>query len=203
MAQTTLELCTMDTAELTPEPRAVEMGSAIKEHLRLLKIVADAVEVSLVSEADPAAPNAQTVADRVWIVLDNLVFNALKHARSGTAVTVSVRGRDNMGPAPAIARATGQERRLFRRSDRLSGRPGSRYVEVSVHNHGTPINPSRIETIFSELARDPSPPARLTSTGLGLSIVEQCVHQLGGAVWVASSGGDGTRFSFTLPSELA
>jgi signal transduction histidine kinase len=203
MAQTTLELCSMESARNAVKPEPLAVGPAIEQHLRLLQIVADAVEVVLVSRIEAATPPAATVTERLWIVLDNLIFNALKHARRGTAVTVSVRPRGDSGPEAAKARMAEHEQKLFLRSDRLAGRPGSRYVEVSVHNHGPAISASRMATIFSEFDRDLQAGGDQVSTGLGLSIVEQCVHQLGGSVWVESAAVEGTTFFFTLPSELA
>ncbi len=202
MAQTSLELCTMETATAPPRLMLLPMVSAVEEHLRMLEIVASSTNVQLRLEANET-PAAHTSPERVWIALDNLIFNALKYARPNTSITVGLKTRDDIGPAEAIKRTSGQDRMLFRRAERLAGRPGTRYVEVTVHNLGPPIPEERLARIFSELGRDKNAPEGTESTGLGLSIVEQCVHQLGGTVWVHSSAVEGTKFHFTLPTALA
>jgi signal transduction histidine kinase len=72
-----------------------------------------------------------------------------------------------------------------------------------VHNEGTPICADRMASLFRSSSVNQHPPAGRESTGLGLSIVEQCIHQLGAAVWARSSEDEGTTFFFTLPAELA
>lgn len=202
MAQTTLELCSMEAATARPPLVHLAMSSAVEEHLRMLQLVASASGVRLrLQAAEPTS--ALTTPERVWIALDNLIFNALKYARRDSDVTVALKLRPDIGPEDAVKAAGERERRIFRRAERLAGRPGSPFVEVSVHNLGPPISAERMKDLFEEFARDTEASDDRKSTGLGLSIVEQCVHQLGGVVWVNSSQVEGTKFYFTLPTELA
>ena len=71
-------------------------------------------------------------------------------------------------------------------------------VRFWVRDNGTGIPPeqqARLFTPFTRLAQ-----ARATGHGLGLSIVQRIVEKLGGQVGVESQPGQGSLFSFTLPT---
>jgi signal transduction histidine kinase/DNA-binding response OmpR family regulator len=69
-------------------------------------------------------------------------------------------------------------------------------VGVSVHNSGEPIAPEDQERIFEPFSASSR---RVGGTALGLSISRTIVEAHGGRIWV-ESGGDGTKFVFTLPA---
>jgi hypothetical protein len=56
--------------------------------------------------------------------------------------------------------------------------------------------------LFTDYTRSGERTGGVRSTGLGLSIVDQCVRHLGGSVWVESSQAQGTWFTFSLPTEV-
>jgi len=69
------------------------------------------------------------------------------------------------------------------------------WVEVSDEGPGIP--PESQERLFERYFRA-EPNAGVRGTGLGLWIVRQIVEALGGEVAVASSPGQGARFSFRV-----
>jgi two-component sensor histidine kinase len=108
-------------------------------------------------------------ADRISQIFLNLITNAVKHTPTGGEVVVS-------------------------------GRELARKLELSVSDTGEGIPEDRIKDVFDrflQLGRMPGPGAR--GIGLGLAIVKELVKMHKGKVWVESSVGEGSRFSFTVP----
>jgi two-component system, NtrC family, sensor histidine kinase KinB len=72
------------------------------------------------------------------------------------------------------------------------------HVRVRVVDHGPGISPGEQQRIFAAWQRGQS--AAPGGLGLGLSIVQNLVQQLGGRVGVDSTLGQGATFWFTLPN---
>lgn len=108
--------------------------------------------------------------DLITKVVANLIENAIKYSPERTTVTVST-----VLEADAI--------------------------RVVVEDKGYGIPSDSIEKIWSKFYRVPrdGQDKDQTSTGLGLSFVKEVVEQHGGAVFVESEPGQGSKFSFTLP----
>lgn len=70
---------------------------------------------------------------------------------------------------------------------------------ISVHNHGTPIDPEFLPLLFDPFRRGGQPQGRSEGLGLGLYISQCIVAAHGGAIAVESSAASGTRFEITLP----
>lgn len=109
-------------------------------------------------------------ARKIAQVLNNLLSNALKFSPAGAPVEVGAR---------AIPDA----------------------VEVWVRDHGPGIAPSERELLFKKFSRTSVRPTRgEKSTGLGLYIVQEILKLHGGEVQVESLPGQGSTFSFRVPS---
>ena len=73
-------------------------------------------------------------------------------------------------------------------------------VQVSVEDTGSGIGPEELPRVFQEFTQLSLPKERPSGgTGLGLSISKQLVELHGGEMWVESTVGLGTTFSFTIP----
>jgi signal transduction histidine kinase len=71
---------------------------------------------------------------------------------------------------------------------------------VSVSDTGPGISEADQQKIFEEFQQaDTSSTRKKGGTGLGLAIVKRIIEMHGGRVWVESSLGQGSTFSFTLP----
>jgi CheY-like chemotaxis protein len=110
----------------------------------------------------------------------NLCTNAVQAMQSGGVLGV------------ALVRSELSEQRVLARGS-LS--PGA-YVRLIVSDTGSGIQPAILERIF-----DPFFTTKGVGqgTGLGLSLIHGIVNDLGGAIDVASTIGEGTRFDVWLP----
>jgi PAS domain S-box-containing protein len=108
--------------------------------------------------------------DRILQVFTNLLSNAIKFSPPGGEVVVT------------MERQAGEV--LFR-----------------VRDQGRGIPADRLESIFERFQQVDSSDAREKGgTGLGLAICRSIVQQHGGRIWVESTPGEGSTFTFTLPA---
>ena len=126
-------------------------------------------EITLVREAPDALPPVLADRARLVQVLLNLVCNAITYTSAGGIVSLML-----TQPDPA-------------------------HVAITVADTGIGIPPEDLARIFDRFYRTDSSRARATGGfGLGLSIVRDLVQAMGGTVTVASTVGDGSRFTIML-----
>jgi len=111
-------------------------------------------------------------------VLNNLIMNAAQSMPEGGTVTISAENTEFTG---AIG------------SKSFPLQPG-KYIKVSVRDEGTGIPHEYLERIF-----DPYFSTRDEGSGLGLSTSYSIVKRHGGHVYVESTDGKGSTFTFLLP----
>jgi len=110
-----------------------------------------------------------TSASALAKILGNLVNNAVRYNRDGGPVTVTI--------TPL--------------------RDGAR---IEVTDEGIGIAPEDQARVFDEFYRTAAAQKKSSlGTGLGLPIVHRLVHELGGAVVLASAVGQGTKVTVELP----
>lgn len=86
----------------------------------------------------------------------------------------------------------------------LSPMEGDGDLLFSVKDTGIGIPTSRLDSIFSSFSQvDASITRRYGGTGLGITICQQIVEQMGGRIWVESEEGLGSKFNFTVALEVA
>ena len=71
----------------------------------------------------------------------------------------------------------------------------------SVRDNGIGMNPDHARRIFEPFQRLHGE-EDYPGTGIGLAVCERIIDQLGGRIWVTSSPGEGSVFSFTLPAAV-
>ena len=77
---------------------------------------------------------------------------------------------------------------------------GDGAVRVDVRDNGPGIDPEDQEVIFDRFRQGGQAISERTpGTGLGLPISREIIRHLGGELWVDSTRGEGSTFSFTLP----
>ena len=82
---------------------------------------------------------------------------------------------------------------------RLSAETLGPYVQISVSDNGTGIPYEYQSKIFDKFVQVKSDKA-LGGSGLGLTICREIVRAHGGTIWVDSAPGEGSTFTFTLPT---
>jgi len=108
--------------------------------------------------------------DRVIQTLTNLLSNAIKFSSPGGTVW-------------------------------LTAEPDGDQVRFMVRDEGRGIPADKLETIFGRFQQVDSSDARQKGgSGLGLAICRSIIQQHGGRIWVQSIPGQGSTFTFTLPS---
>jgi len=165
-----LNVARLDAGDLQVELGRIDVGSVVSE-------LVETVEESGVMnghrfEIDlPDEPlAAEADPDKVRQIFNILVENALRYSPRGGTVTVGVRRSDDR-------------------------------VEVRVADEGIGIPAAERERIFRKFYRAESA-ARdgAAGTGLGLFIAKELVTAMGGRIWVDSTEGEGSSFSFELPA---
>lgn len=110
--------------------------------------------------------------DRVIQTLTNLISNAIKFSSPGACVRVCSAARD-----------------------------GEVLFEVADEGRGIPA--ANLESIFERFQQvDASASREMGGTGLGLAICRTIVEHHGGRIWVDSTLGTGSTFSFELPAMI-
>ncbi|MBG0833270.1 CHASE domain-containing protein [Planomonospora sp. ID67723] len=107
--------------------------------------------------------------DRLRQVLDNLIGNAIKYVRHGTAAQIDINAEQD-GP-------------MWR---------------ISVADHGIGISPDQRDAVFGAFNRARGSEG-YPGTGLGLAICRRIVNHHGGEIRAEDNTGGGSRFVFTLP----
>ncbi|MFH0739145.1 MAG: ATP-binding protein [Candidatus Omnitrophota bacterium] len=75
-----------------------------------------------------------------------------------------------------------------------------REIQVDISDTGIGIPPDAIQSLFQEFYRvDNAVNQQVKGTGLGLSLVKHIIEAHKGKIWIESSLGKGSTFSFTLP----
>lgn len=121
-------------------------------------------------EVDHAIGDALIDPLKITQVVENLLDNALKYTPKGSRIQLSARLQ------------------------------GLGEILVSLHDNGPGIPAEDLPHLFERFYRvDKGRSREKGGTGLGLSIVKHIVQLHGGRVWVESTQGQGTTFSFTLP----
>ena len=76
--------------------------------------------------------------------------------------------------------------------------PVDEHVEVSVSDTGVGIAPEDQEAVFEEFRQVGAAEKRAEGTGLGLALARKFIELHGGRIWVKSTVGAGSTFTFTM-----
>ncbi|MHA4809994.1 PAS domain S-box protein [Flavitalea flava] len=151
------------------ELETVDFNNLIKEILILFR---RKIEESNASVNFSGLPAMSIYKSPVRQVFQNLIDNALKYQKSGSAPVIEI---------------SCVERKIA--------------FEFIVSDNGIGIDPEYFDQIFIIFKRlhyrD-----EYDGTGMGLAITKKIIEYMGGKIWVSSKEGEGSAFHFTIPKHL-
>jgi CheY-like chemotaxis protein len=169
-----LDVTKFERGKMRMRMGAVHIDALVADAVEKYRPAAEQKKAQITYHAERPSITLVADGDRLMQVLGNLLSNAIKFipAEDGR-IDVEVFG-------PNIT---------------------DRHVGVSVWNNGESIPEPARERVFDKFEQVRSERTRhIGGTGLGLAISRGIVEAHGGRIWVENTGGQGTKFVFTLPA---
>ncbi len=132
--------------------------------------VAQRKNIDLQVQIPQDLPRLRMDTEKIDVVLENLLSNALKFTPEGGRILIAARHRADAG-----------------------------CIEVAVSDTGRGIPDSGLKEVFEKFRRVDDGKGAVRGTGLGLAIVKHIINAHGGHVWAESKVGEGSTFTFSLP----
>jgi len=148
-----------------------ELPPIVEKNLQRFSPLAQRKNITLQVRIPPELPRLRMDTEKIEVVLENLLSNALKFTPDGGLITIAARHRADAGR-----------------------------VEVAVSDTGRGIPESGLKEVFEKFRRVDDGKGAVRGTGLGLAIVKHIINAHGGHVWAESEFGRGSTFTFSLPA---
>jgi len=168
-----LNVTRIEQGKLTMQFKSFSITELIEEAVRELKGLAQAHNVKIRFRDNKKLPNVYADPDKIRMVIQNLVDNAIKYSKKeGGLVEI---------------RAEKDER-------------DKKMLRISVRDDGVGIPVFLQKQVFGKFFRGESlVRQKVEGTGLGLFIAKGFVKICGGGIGFKSKGGEGSTFWFTIP----
>lgn len=164
-----LDLSKIESGKMTMELKALDIAPIVKRCKNVLSNLSKEKSLSIEVDIPNDLPKVKGDEKRLSQVFLNLLDNAIKYTPEGGSVTVRASRKDDV-------------------------------VRIDISDTGIGIPDKDLPRIFERFYRvDKARSRELGGTGLGLSIVKHIVQAHSGQVWVESTPGHGSIFSFTIP----
>ena len=165
-----LDLAKLESGAADWHPSEMDMREVIEEATTALSQIYKERNIRLELQLPENSPPVTADRDRVMQVVLNLLSNAANFC-------------DKPDSRVCVA--------LVQRPDAL---------QIDVSDNGIGISPADQAIIFEKFRQVSDMPAgKPKGSGLGLAISREIIEHFGGRLWVDSTPGLGSRFSFTLP----
>ena len=138
--------------------------------------------LQLINAISQELPLAAADENRLQQILYNLIGNAIKFTENGT-IKISAQ----VIHSSALI-------------DRKTSTANNELLAITVSDTGIGIPEDKLDKIFESFEQGDGSTARnYGGTGLGLAVTKQLVELHGSKIWVSSTVGVGSKFTFTLP----
>lgn len=172
-----LDMAKLEVGGLSLDLRHGNLSQTVQQVARAFAPLAEQRGVNLNLQPH-STPDSVFDAEKVELVLNNLIFNALKFTPQGGEVNVAWRVEDG-DPAPM---------------------PNAR-CSIQVKDTGIGIPPEALDKIFDrffQVERQGNSPKEI-GTGIGLALSRELAELMGGSISVESEVGKGSTFTFWIP----
>jgi two-component system sensor histidine kinase GlrK len=142
----------------------------VEKNLQRFSPIAQRKKIDLQTQIPQDLPPLRMDTEKIDVVLENLLSNALKFTPEGGRILIAARHRPDAGG-----------------------------IEVAVSDTGRGIPESGLKEVFEKFRRVDDGKGAVRGTGLGLAIVKHIINAHGGHVWAESEVGKGSIFTFSLP----
>jgi signal transduction histidine kinase len=164
-----LDFSKLESSRLSLNFEQMDVGRVLSEVVENIRNLAAIKGVELDVRIDSATGSVEADPMRIGQVATNLIGNAIKFSPERGKIEIFASG-------------------------------DSSNVTISVKDYGKGIAQRDLSRLFQRFAQlDSSTTRKAGGTGLGLVISKGIVEQHGGKIWVESSLGRGSTFSFSLP----
>jgi PAS domain S-box-containing protein len=198
-----LDLQRIESGAVTMEKQDCNVADLMIQAVEAMQPMAQQHEITLLYQ--PLDVRLWVDADYIVQALTNLISNAIKFSAPGSTVRLTVEcqplspqvGAAESQPHSAPPKARPSTTSKAAKSKALLP-PINVLFQVRDQGQGIPID--KLESIFERFQQvDSSDSRKKGGTGLGLTICRKIIEQHGGKIWVDSTLGVGSTFSFTLP----
>ncbi len=142
----------------------------VEKNLQRFSPIAQRKKIDLQMQIPQDLPPMRMDVEKIDVVLENLLSNALKFTPEGGGILITAKHRLEAGN-----------------------------IEVAVSDTGRGIPESGLKEVFEKFRRVDDGKGAVRGTGLGLAIVKHIINAHGGRVWAESKIGKGSTFTFSLP----
>ena len=164
-----LDISSIESGKVRMELKSSDLKLIVGECENLHRRASQNKNIELSVDYDTPLPNISVDTSKISSVIDNLLSNAIKYSYPGGKVKVHFENKNNE-------------------------------IITHVQDSGQGLSEDDLKKVFTSFKRLSSKPTGgEPSTGLGLAIVKKIVELHKGRVWVESTLGKGSTFSFSLP----
>jgi signal transduction histidine kinase len=169
LIQDILDISRLDSGTMRFVPEKTNIKTMVEEIIEIMLPTANIKQITINTKVEEHLPDLTVDQERVNQVLINLLNNAIKFSPDNSKINVNVRKDED-------------------------------HVSFEVEDFGRGILQDQQDNIFNAFYQIRSNEDKKPSgVGLGLAISKGIIIAHGGRIWVESTLGKGSKFTFTLP----